>query len=397
MSWPTSAATIIWSTPPRAWWRRSCSTIRPSGGSQRHPHERELCCDDLAVRACGDPVCFARALTPPPERLRIDAPVTVLASTGGSLMFRVRRLIGAGPQECAPSKLSGILAFSLAVTCLAVTAHPIRGQAAATAYTFTVDDSAGVSVDLGGAAILHRGRVTYPVAALSSGIQGTVAVQVTLDAAGNVADAHVVSGPMELRRAVMSSVFDSHFTQDSAGATRIVNVMFDRAVAAAAAAQGPHLVPGILGAVPLTQTVEGAPGTVSGQLRPDKLVIRPDIVGSEVQGIVGGVTGGLEGGVIGSVPEGRVEGVVGGVLGGVVQGIPDNAEFRVFAEDAKLASDVPMPNRVIKSIEIDGLSEAAKSDLQARINAHVGETIGQSFEKIAATVKQFDEHLNTGL
>ena len=38
---------------PAIWW-----------ASRRIRVERELCCDDVAVQACGDVVCYAHALTP---------------------------------------------------------------------------------------------------------------------------------------------------------------------------------------------------------------------------------------------------------------------------------------------------------------------------------------------
>jgi beta-lactamase regulating signal transducer with metallopeptidase domain len=55
--------------------------------------ERENCCDDLAVSLCGDPVAYARALADL-EALRGGAGLA-LAATGGSLVQRVRRLLGA--------------------------------------------------------------------------------------------------------------------------------------------------------------------------------------------------------------------------------------------------------------------------------------------------------------
>ena len=45
---------------------------------------------------------------------------------------------------------------------------------------------------------MHRTGVPYPAAALKQGVQGTVVVELKLDANGNVADARVVSGPDEL-------------------------------------------------------------------------------------------------------------------------------------------------------------------------------------------------------
>jgi beta-lactamase regulating signal transducer with metallopeptidase domain len=54
--------------------------------------ERENCCDDLAVEACGDPLLYARALATL-EGLRGPLQPTV-AANGGSLLARVRRLLG---------------------------------------------------------------------------------------------------------------------------------------------------------------------------------------------------------------------------------------------------------------------------------------------------------------
>lgn len=67
---------------PAVWWI-----------SRRIRIEREHCCDDLAVAVSGDPVRYARALTRF-EELRIDAAQTVLAASGGSLVTRIRRLVG---------------------------------------------------------------------------------------------------------------------------------------------------------------------------------------------------------------------------------------------------------------------------------------------------------------
>jgi beta-lactamase regulating signal transducer with metallopeptidase domain len=55
--------------------------------------ERENCCDDLAIVACGDRVVYARALTAL-EELRSGYPQFAMAATGGLLLSRVRRLLG---------------------------------------------------------------------------------------------------------------------------------------------------------------------------------------------------------------------------------------------------------------------------------------------------------------
>ncbi len=74
---------------PAVWWL-----------SRRIRVERENCCDDLAVSLCGDPYAYARALADL-EELRADSSRLVLAATGGSLLHRVRRLIGT-PIACRP-------------------------------------------------------------------------------------------------------------------------------------------------------------------------------------------------------------------------------------------------------------------------------------------------------
>jgi len=54
--------------------------------------EREHCCDDLAVAACGDVLTYARALTTL-EQLRGSEPQLAVAASGGSLLVRIQRLV----------------------------------------------------------------------------------------------------------------------------------------------------------------------------------------------------------------------------------------------------------------------------------------------------------------
>ena len=61
--------------------------------SRRIRQERENACDDLAVRACGDPITLAEALS---ALETIRRPIFVLSSQGGSLMKRVSRLLTPG-------------------------------------------------------------------------------------------------------------------------------------------------------------------------------------------------------------------------------------------------------------------------------------------------------------
>jgi len=84
---------------PAVWWL-----------SRRIRAERENCCDDLAVSLCGDPYTYAKALADLEELRGAAGPQAflALAATGGSLVQRVRRLIGA-PSHAgrAPGWLAG--------------------------------------------------------------------------------------------------------------------------------------------------------------------------------------------------------------------------------------------------------------------------------------------------
>ena len=114
-----------------------------------------------------------------------------------------------------------------------------------------VADGPGVTVDLGGAMLMHRPAVAYPAAALARQVEGTVSVQATLDAKGNVSDAHVVGGPDELRKTALLSVLDWHFANASAGATRLVSITFLKPpqVNPPAALAGPVSLSGVLSGV----------------------------------------------------------------------------------------------------------------------------------------------------
>jgi TonB family protein len=106
-----------------------------------------------------------------------------------------------------------------------------------------VVDGAGISVELNGAQLLHRTPVRYPAEAAAKRVEGTVAAQVRLDADGAVMDASILSGPDELRKAVLEAVLSWHFAKDSAGATRTVTVSFQLPAAAQAPAASHEISP----------------------------------------------------------------------------------------------------------------------------------------------------------
>src|SRR5688572_733558 len=72
---------------PAVWWL-----------SNRVRRERENCCDDLAVRVCGNRKRYAEALLRL-ERGRGAAPALAVAATGSGTLERVRRILGLEPSE----------------------------------------------------------------------------------------------------------------------------------------------------------------------------------------------------------------------------------------------------------------------------------------------------------
>ena len=90
---------------PAVWWV-----------SREMRRERELCCDDVAVSACGNPLTYVRALTEL-EQYRPAHLNPALAANGGSLSGRVARLLGASlpsTRIAAPGPAPVVIAILIA-------------------------------------------------------------------------------------------------------------------------------------------------------------------------------------------------------------------------------------------------------------------------------------------
>lgn len=95
-----------------------------------------------------------------------------------------------------------VTALALATAYLSTTAFPLQA-----APQFTEGNSNGVT----GAEVVLRRAPAYPSLAKRQGIEGTVVVEATIADNGSVADARVLSGPQELRRAALESVLQWQF------------------------------------------------------------------------------------------------------------------------------------------------------------------------------------------
>jgi beta-lactamase regulating signal transducer with metallopeptidase domain len=85
--------------------------------------EREHCCDDLVVAACGDRAGYARALARL-EELRGLEPRLSLNATGGRLIDRVRRMLGHEPMNARRST-TWMIAAGVTVVVVAVIVAPV--------------------------------------------------------------------------------------------------------------------------------------------------------------------------------------------------------------------------------------------------------------------------------
>jgi TonB family protein len=344
---------------PAVWWI-----------STRIRHERELCCDDLAVQASGGALCYARALTAL-EKMRGAHPAPALGSTDGPLFHRIRRLV-AGSGEYGPSKLSGMVAISLGVLCLALCVNWAHGQEPTRAFAITIgsaEDGPGVAVDTAGAALIHRTGIEYPHALIAKRVEGTVSVEATLDSSGNVVDAHVLSGPEELRKAALSSVLNWHFAPGS-GNTRVVRIGFR----------------------PPDQAVETEPEhKQEGEVRvrvPATYTTRADQT-EEVRSQVAELQHKLETAhTVGNLEERAQE----REREPVIELNRSMERLRVRQSEERFRRE--RIGSKVAAIEIRGLSDAAGSDLLSRLPVHEGDTLTeQSMEGAGRAIRQFDEHL----
>jgi beta-lactamase regulating signal transducer with metallopeptidase domain len=100
---------------PAVWWV-----------SQRIRQERELACDDAAVKVCGNPIAYARALTAL-ERLRSETPLVAMGAASRPLLDRIQRLTGTGSRDTS-TPWAGILAICATLACLILNVDGARAQ-----------------------------------------------------------------------------------------------------------------------------------------------------------------------------------------------------------------------------------------------------------------------------
>jgi protein TonB len=266
-------------------------------------------------------------------------------------------------KEARMSKTHLISTLTTGLGILAAACWLVTGVFPLTAQPRVINDAPGVTVNLNGASVLHRTGVDYPFAARQHEVQGTLSVEVLLDANGNVADEHVLSGPDELRKPVLQSLLQWHFTREVAGTTRTVQIQFELPK------QDGSAVLGYRNGVPITPA---------------------DAVREERGGVPGGVIG-VPGGVVGGV----VSGVAGGgpwgtVLDGMPMGAPE-PPVRIHQEPGQ---SIVQDSTRIANIRVAGLSEQSRMELLSLLPVHEGDELTPPLMANVTTIaKAYDEHL----
>jgi beta-lactamase regulating signal transducer with metallopeptidase domain len=102
---------------PAVWWM-----------SRRTRELREVCCDEIAARTCADPGIYAEALLQMEEQRAEHLQLAVaLHGRGGTLLNRIRRVMGERTMEYESMSVVRVAAACLVVAGLAVAPHVAKG------------------------------------------------------------------------------------------------------------------------------------------------------------------------------------------------------------------------------------------------------------------------------
>lgn len=179
---------------PAVWWL-----------SGRIRELREHCCDDAAVKLCGDPMMLAEGLSVL-ERLRRpfhSDPEPALAAAKGKLMSRITRLFQ--PQDLQAPSLRGLAMALVGASLLGISTlaaqKPTPTSKPAALSPQPNSDSEGV-VDLAFSKVrivLQPKAPAYPAEAKAKRIQGTVVISLVIDEKGVPLTVKALEGPEALQ------------------------------------------------------------------------------------------------------------------------------------------------------------------------------------------------------
>jgi TonB family protein len=303
---------------------------------------REQVVDQDVVHATRDRAGYLDALVSvAAQRLQPDVAPAPLFLKKRQLAVRVQALLKETSMSASRLAARVSVAASVAVVgaFVAVWFFPLRSAAQ------MVPDDPGVTVDAG-ATLAHRTPVHNP----SGGrVTGDVLLELKLNSKGEVADARVLSGPDELRKAALASVLDWHYAADTAPPALVHATIHFGQRSAAAAAQFGNPLAGL-----------GIPSPAGPQEPPPPPPPPPPPGAGIGAGIGAGVGGGL-----------------GAGLGG---GIPPPPP-----------PPPPPAIAVVQQIQYVGLSPELQQRVQNGITIHAGDVLDVA--RLKSELQDIDEHL----
>lgn len=247
----------------------------------------------------------------------------------------------------------------------------------------TVADGPGVVVEPG-AKILHRSPVFFP-----SGVTtpGTVVVESSVNSKGEVTDAHVLSGPDELRNAALSSVLNWHFSTDGGLPPTVQNVIRFQTAPHSAPVVTVSATPSVArpGLYLKSINMSGLSDELAEKVRASLPVRVGDAIGNnefaQVRAAIEEVDEHLIFGIKVNPPDvtltimlagvgttkatvnwmtsGVVGGVSGGITGGIGGGTPVVIEDRSAVSATTTNAQLPAPADGVQRIRVGGMVESA--------------------------------------
>ena len=320
-------------------------------------------------------------------------------------------------REATMTKTRWIAALAASVVFLAAACWLVTGAFPLSAAPQLVSDAPGVTVDIGGAQVVNRPGILYPEDAITKGVQGTVVVQVEVDADGTVKGVTGVSGAHELREAVLQSVFDWHFAKDWASGTRQVIVTFELQKDAAAKLQEARRATlkdlytrqpnPFANRVIKSIIVDG----ISGQAKADLLARLPVHVGDTLtEDVMVNVQMAIQDVRLGVEVKPDNDGVAMRIGPQSQFGYEEAGGASSYRQYGNITVDQLMVDNsdlytsstsVLKSIAVTGISDSAKADLLTRLPVHEGDTlpakISDVMDRVGEAVAKFDPHLHVGI
>ena len=174
---------------------------------------REQTVDLEVIRTAGSRNMYLEALL---EAAKATRPDRILATTSflwrGHLVRRVTAIVGAASisKRRLISSLGAALVGTLLLVRISFALFPTSSETHAQQASIVP-----VQIERGGDHLLFRASIEYPRWVIEKQVAGLIVTEVTTDERGLVTDAHVISGPQELRRVVLQSVLNWQFDPQS--------------------------------------------------------------------------------------------------------------------------------------------------------------------------------------